>query len=236
MTLDVLNDIPFELDEAAILKTVHIEADSPDGQTVRELIDQARRIGRPKALYREAFIEGKGDETVTIAGVTFTSRMLRTNLEKVERVFPFVATCGCEMDAVSLPAGDFLAEFWWDAIKAVLLQCATKHLNAHLKQRFALDKTASMSPGSGDATVWPIEQQRELFALLGDVQAQIGVELTESFLMKPNKTVSGVYFTTDIDFRTCQVCRREACPSRSAAFDAHLWELHEQGGDAPSTA
>ena len=227
--MQVLTDIPFELDAASILKTVHVEPDSPDGRAVNALIDQARRIARPKALYREAFIEAKGDETVTVAGVTFTSRMLRANLDEVQRVFPFVATCGHEMDTVALPAGDFLAEFWWDAIKAVLLQCATRHLNTHVKQRFALEKIASMSPGSGDVTVWPIEQQRELFSLLGDVQAQIGVELTESFLMKPNKTVSGIHFPTEIDFRSCQVCRREGCPGRSAAFDAHLWELHQHG-------
>lgn len=234
--MEALIDIPFELDTVAILKTVHVEADSADGQTVRELIDQARRIGKPKALCREAFIEAKGTETVTIDGVTFTSRMLCANLDKVERVFPFVATCGCEMDTVNLPAGDFLAEFWWDAIKAVLLQCATKHLSTYLKRRFALEKTASMSPGSGDATVWSIEQQRELFALLGDVEAQIGVELTDSFLMKPNKTVSGIHFPTAVDFRSCQVCRRAECPSRSAAFDARLWEVHQHGtGEGPTS-
>jgi len=227
--MEALIDIPCELDIAAILKTVHVEADSPDGQTVGELVDKARQIGRPKALYKEAFIEAKGPETVTIGGMTFTSRMLRRNLDRAERVFPFVATCGHEVDTVTLPAGDFLVEFWWDSIKAVLLQCATKCLNAHLKRRFALDKTASMSPGSGDASIWSIEQQRELFALLADVKAQIGVELTNSFLMKPNKTVSGIYFPTEVDFRSCQVCRREACPSRSAAFDAHLWEVHQHG-------
>jgi hypothetical protein len=226
---ETLVDIPFELDEAAILKTVHVAADSPDGRTVYELIQRARGLGKPKALYREVFIEARGDDTVTIDGVVLTSRMLRTNLDKVERVFPFVATCGCEMDTVTLPAGDFLAEFWWDAIKAVLLQCATKYLNAHLKRRYALEKTATMSPGSGDASVWPIQQQRELFALLGDVQAQVGVELTESFLMKPNKTISGIHFPTEVGFHSCQVCRREECPSRSAAFDTGLWEIQQHG-------
>lgn len=234
--MEVLIDIPFELNVVSILKTVHVESDSLDGQTVRELIDQARQIAKPKALYREAFIEAKGDETVTIDTVTFTSRMLRSNLDGVARVFPFVATCGHEMDTVTLPAGDFLVEFWWDAIKAVLLGRAVKYLNEHLKRRFALDKTASMSPGSGDVSIWPIEQQRELFALLGDVRAQIGVELTDSFLMKPNKTVSGVHFATEVDFRSCQVCRREECPSRSAAFAAHLWELHQHGtGEGPTS-
>lgn len=224
-----LIDIPFELDVVSIARTVHVEPDSPDGQTLRELVEQARQTARPKAMYKEAFIDGKGADTVTVEGVTFTSRMLRANLDRIERVFPFVATCGHEMDTVTLPAGDFLAEFWWDAIKAVLLRGAIRHLNEHLKQCFAMGKMSSMSPGSGDVDVWPIEQQRELFALLGDVKGQIGVELTGSFLMKPNKTVSGICFATEVDFRSCQVCRRRDCPSRSAAFDPALWDLHQHG-------
>ncbi len=81
-----------------------------------------------------------------------------------------------------------------------------------------------MHPGSGDADVWPIEQQGELFALLGDIPGRLGVELTETYLMIPNKTVSGIYFPTEADFRSCQVCRRTACPNRAAAFDQVLWD------------
>lgn len=223
-----LIDIPFELDLVSIAKTVHIEPDSPDGRTLRDLVENAGRMARPKALYTEAFIDAKGGETVTVDGITFVSRMLRANLEPAERVFPFIATCGHEMDKADLPVGDFLVEFWWDAIKAVLLGSAIRHLNKHLKQRYALGKTASMSPGSGDVDVWPIEQQAELFALLGDVKAQIGVELTESFLMKPNKTVSGICFASEVDFRTCQVCHRKDCPSRTAPFDPHLGDLQQR--------
>jgi hypothetical protein len=225
--MKTLSDIPFELDVVSIAKAVHVEPDSPDGRTLAELIETARRMARPKAMYTEAFIDARGDETVTVDGITFTSRILRANLEPIERVFPFIATCGHEMDAADLPAGGFLVEFWWDAIKAVLLGSAIRHLNEHLKHRYALGRIASMSPGSGDVDVWPIEQQAELFALLGDVKGQIRVELTESFLMKPNKTVSGVCFATEVDFHSCQVCRRKDCPSRTAPFDSHLWDQHQ---------
>ena len=122
-----------------------------------------------------------------------------------------------------LSGGDFLETFWWDLIKAEILTAAVKHLVAHLSRRFLLPKTATMNPGSGDADVWPIEQQRELFALLGDVPKQVGVELTESYLMVPNKTISGIRFATELDFRSCQVCQRPVCPNRVAAFDEPLW-------------
>ena len=85
-----------------------------------------------------------------------------------------------------------------------------------------------MSPGSGDADIWPLQQQRELFTLLGgvdEVTRQIGVELTDALLMVPTKTVSGIRFPTETDFRSCQVCHRPACPSRGAPFDKQLWDL-----------
>ena len=86
-----------------------------------------------------------------------------------------------------------------------------------------------MSPGSGDVNVWPIEQQRVLFDLIGDVEQQIGVHLTDTFLMLPNKSISGVRFSTTVDFRTCQLCHRESCPSRSAPFDQALWDAMQHG-------
>ena len=222
--MEAITSIPFELDVPALLRRVHVEPGSDDAGPFEELVDLARRVGRPKAVYAESFVEARGEETVRIDGVTFTSRALRMNLDAIERVFPVVATCGHELDLARQPSGDPLKEFWWETIKSDLLMSARKYLDEHLTRKFLLGKTSTMSPGSGDATVWPIEQQRELFALLGDVKGRIGVELTASCLMVPNKTVSGIRFPTETDFRSCQVCRREVCPSRSAPFDRELWE------------
>ena len=219
-----LTNIPFELDVEAIIKRAHLEPGTDEAGEFEQLLSKARALAKPKALYKECFIEAKGQETVTIEGVTFTSRALRINLEEAERLFPFIATCGHELDQLPLPAGDLLGRFWLDTIKSALLGFAREHLNRHLSGKFALGKTSTMSPGSGDAAVWPIQQQRELFAVLGNVKEQIGVELTDSFLMTPNKTVSGVRFPTEVDFRSCQLCHREACPSRAAPFDGKLWE------------
>jgi len=222
--METLTQIAPALDTAALLARVHVAPDSDDAATVTALIDQAREVARPKALYAEAFVEGRGDDSIRIAGLTFTSRMLRRKLDGVERVFPYVATCGRELDGVALPAGDVLVSFWWDAIKAEVLAAARAHLVAHLTARFRLGQTARMSPGSGDVDVWPIEQQRELFALLGGVTPAIGVILTASCLMIPNKSVSGLLFATEHDFFTCQVCHRDPCQNRKAPFDAAVWQ------------
>ena len=221
--MEALTQIAPALDTATLLERLHVASESEDAAVFAALADRAREVARPKALYAEAFVEGRGDDTIRIADVTFTSRMLRRKLETVERVFPYVATCGHEMDGVALPAGDVLVQYWWDAIKAELLTAARAHLLAHLTDRYRLGQTARMSPGSGDVDVWPIEQQRLLFALLEGVTPFIGVILTESCLMIPNKTVSGLMFPTEEDFQTCQVCHRDPCPNRRAPFHAAVW-------------
>jgi len=227
--MPVIDGFPFELDLNALMERAHVQPGGEDAAAFADLLGRAAAVARPKAIYRECYIEAKGEDTVTIEGVSFTSRALRTKLDQAERVFAYVVTCGPEVCETEVPPGDFLAEFWLDTIKASLLGASMGHLNAHLNERHALGKTTSMSPGSGDVSVWPIEQQRELFSLLGDVEAQIGVRLTDSFLMMPNKSVSGMRFATEVDFHSCQLCHREKCPGRSAPFDPELWEAVTHG-------
>ncbi|MBN1541562.1 vitamin B12 dependent methionine synthase [candidate division KSB1 bacterium] len=226
--MEVLLDIPYVLDAAELSKTVHIDPASDWGAELRELIDLAEKTGKPKAAYAEAFVERRNGDTVEIGGISFTSRTLSKNLAHSERVFPFLITCGHEMDQAFSAPDDMLKAYWWDEIKAALLTAAITRFEDHLQQTYRLGKTASMSPGSGDADVWPIEQQKGLFALLGDVEQTVGVRLTESFLMVPNKTISGILFSSEIDFRTCEVCHRATCPSRQAVFNPRLWkEMHQ---------
>jgi hypothetical protein len=222
--VEILSDIPFSLDAASLGERMCLAPESADARALEKLIRLAEKTARPKAVYRECYIEQKSSDTVAIDGIIFSSRALRINLEKPDRVFPFVATCGSEVDAVVFEKEDFLEAFWWEEIKTDLLTFARRHLINTLAERFRLGKTAAMSPGSGDLDIWPIEQQTLLFSLLGDVEAAIGVQLSDVFLMTPVKSISGIRFPTEKDFRSCQVCRREKCPSRRAPFDLELWE------------
>jgi len=222
--MESLVHIAFSIDRSVLMREAHVEPETEDAVELDGLVKLAVGVGRPKAVYSVAFIESRAGDTATINGISFASRALSRNLQAVERVFPVIATCGQEMDAAFPAPGDMVKEFWWDLIKTELLVAAHNHLNDHLIRKFRLAKTVTMRPGSGDATLWPIEQQKELFALLGDVEGSIGVTLTPSFLMTPNKTTSGIVFQAEKDFRTCEVCHRVTCPSRQAPFSKELWE------------
>jgi hypothetical protein len=213
----VMSSIPFQLDTAALRKKLHIKEGSHHAEELDRLIHGAQTVGKPKALYKEAFIESRTDETVTLDGITFKSRILRVNLENVYRVFPYVITSGLELEEWSKKIGDFLQEFWAEEIKETVLYMALEAFVKQVRDYHQLGQTARMNPGS--LADWPIEEQRPLFALLGKVQELIGVHLTPSLMMVPTKSVSGILFPTDVDFTSCQLCPREVCPGRKAPYD-----------------
>lgn len=222
--MEVLNAIPFEVPLEDLLARLHVAPGSPDARCLEDLVGVLVPAMRPKAVYDVLYVEDRSEEGVHIGGVAFTSRMLRANLDSVERVFPFVATCGTEADEVPIPADDMLAQFWVDTIKGFALKASREFLDAHLKRRYATGQLSTMSPGAGPPGLWPIEQQKELFSVFGDVEALIGVRLTDSFLMIPNKTVSGISFPTQVTFETCRLCPRPRCSGRRAAYDEALSE------------
>jgi len=216
----ILEDIPWKVEEGKFLRKLHLKEESEDAQRVKELLEEAKKVGRPRGMYGVAYIDKKGEDEVTIEGITFRSKVLRTNLEDTYRVFPFVATSGKELEEWSGQFEDMLEAFWAAEIKEWVLSQALSHLLENLKETFRLEKVAAMNPGS--LPDWPMEEQKKLFALLGEAAEKVGVRLTESCLMVPVKSVSGIWFPTRVSFENCQLCLRENCPGRRAPYDEQL--------------
>jgi hypothetical protein len=224
-----LIDIPFSLDTDQLLENSRISPGTAYAAEFEELIQQVREIGNPKVVYKKSFIDEKGEDSITLDGVTFTSRTLRKKLDSVECVFPFVATCGTEFDDLVSEQGNIHVQFWINLLKMKLLHDAIQYLEEHLRHRYQIPKVAAMSPGSGDASVWPFDQQRELYSILGDVEEAIGVKLTKSLVLIPDVSVSGIFFPTQTDYQSCQLCHRENCHYRRAPFDRQLWQAMNEG-------
>lgn len=231
----VLDQIQFQLDFQALRKALRLRSGDSMEADLRRLAKEAQAVAHPKALYKVAYVDSRSENQVTLDGVTFKSRVLWANLEGVHRVFPYVVTCGTELDEWARSIDDMLHSFWADAIKEMALRQAHAALLSHLKTTYRLGKISAMSPGS--LADWPIQQQRPLFRLLGSVEQKdgigflpaIGVRLTDSFLMIPNKTISGIRFPVETNFESCLLCPRESCPGRRAPYDPHL--LQEKYGN-----
>ena len=217
--MTVIADIQIKLDFDAVNRRLHLKRDD-DLQVLKDLVETAQPLVKPKVLYKVCYIEEKREQGVTIESLYFNSRVLRKNLDQIERVFPFVITIGSRFSEQLEAGGDLLEKFYLDTIGNVALNQVRLELKNRLKSEYAIEKTAFMAPGS--LPDWPIDQQRPLFELLGDVEGSIGVKLTESLLMLPAKSVSGIYFPTATSFFSCQLCPRERCDSRKAKYNEKL--------------
>ena len=213
----ILDNIPCVLDTQKIAKRLHVEPDTDDYADLQKLLKQVMEIAKPKAVYKPVFIEERGSDFVMLDNQRMVSTVLQQNLKDVHRAFAYVSTCGEEIEAWSKSVTDMLHNWWMDGIKEHVLACASVYLKARVVSDMELGKIASMSPGS--LPDWPITEQAKLFALIGDSQEMVGVSLTDSMLMTPAKTVSGVIFETEHDYVSCQLCTREKCVGRKVPFD-----------------
>ncbi len=234
----VLDDIPFEPDLARLMKKMRAKEGSSHAAQLASLLRDAQEIARPLAMYRVAYIDSKDQSSVVIDGIPFHSRILRVNLDDVHRVFPFAATSGNELHDWMRAHDDLLVRYYADVISETALRAASAALKDHLDQTYGLGRTSTMSPGSLED--WPIYEQRPLFELLGDPEEAIGVRLSDSLLMIPSKSVSGIRFPVETTFESCQLCQRQRCPSRQAPYDSSLYErryqLQAAGGEPSSEA
>jgi hypothetical protein len=229
--VNILENLPFEIDEPALLKAMHVRPSSRHESELIALVHEAQAIARPKGAFKMVFIQDKGPDTLRFEGpngpLQFTSRVMRVNLDKLERFFAYVCTAGVELQAwADQYAGDLLLSFYADAVNEAVLRSAFGGFMTHLSNTYSLANPSVMSPGS--LADWPISQQRVLFELLGDVEGATGVQLKETYLMTPIKSVSGILFPTEESFASCQLCPRERCPSRRAPYEPELMERKYQ--------
>jgi hypothetical protein len=219
--MHIIDDIPFHFETDNFLRKMRVNRD--DTQMVADIdriVEEVRAVAKPRAAYREAFVENCDTDSVTIDGVTFPSRVLSRVLENTERVFAYVATCGVEADAVRVTNGDPLLEYFVDMLKEMLVECAYEFLRNKLEMSYQSGELSNLSPGSIDA--WPVSGQREMFTLLGDTHSAVGVQLNDSCLMIPVKSVSGLCFSAEKNIESCKLCSRTPCRGRRAAYDKEM--------------
>ena len=218
----VMGDIAFEPKLRKLMKKLRAKEGTRHAEQLESLLDEAKAIAKPRAMYAVAYVDSRGESSVVIDGLEFHSRVLRVNLDDVHRVFPFAITCGGELHEWMRGKDDLLLRYYADVISEEAMRAASADLKRHLVRGYGLGRTSTMSPGSLED--WPIQEQRPLFELLGDPEKAIGVRLTDSMLMIPSKSVSGIRFPVEKTFESCQLCQRVRCPGRKAPYDEGLYD------------
>lgn len=186
----------FQIDVADVLEKMGMPRDHRYGQNLREALEKAAQVVKPKAFYMEAKISGREGDTVTLGGQTFQSASLVQYLAGTDTVYPFLCTCGRELNDLTFSSPDVLEMYSLDLLMEVYRNRIFETMKKQLESNLGCEKPlASIVPGSFD---WKMAQQRQLFAIFGDAAAKIGVTLSEYNIMDPAKSVSGLCFSSAV--------------------------------------
>ena len=227
--MELLDNIMVQIDPEKVLERLHLDKEK-HLEDIQELTEIAHSLITPRVVYEVSYVTYKNEDTVEIDGVRFTSRVLRVNLDKINRVFPYIMTIGKELENKATSIGNIMEQFYLETIGDIALDYIGEHFEEHLERKYRIGKKISeMNPGS--LKDWPITQQKQLFSIFGNVERLIGVRLTDSFLMIPRKSVSGIYFPTEVMFYSCQLCPRKNCEERQAPYDENLKDKYMRRKD-----
>jgi hypothetical protein len=215
----VLKNIPVVLNEDEVIKQLNLQINSERIRSiVRELIDITIKHAVPKAIYKRSVASNEG-RNICVDGVKLTSWVPTLTFRPQEIVYPYVATCGLEIDLVQIPKTDFMKHYVMNQIKQSLLFLTSEYLQDHLIQTYELEQLTHIGPGEA---LGPTSQQKQLFDIIGDVEKEIGVRLTTHNLMIPEKSTSGILFETTIRLERCQLCPDAKCEARRATYEPKI--------------
>lgn len=188
---------------------------------LRPLLEEAITVARPRAVYRVCRVQCVTGDSAVIEGRVFRSRVLAVNLHSAYRVFPFVVTCGPELEAWwRLQRGPFEG-MYAQAASLAILESSLELLAERIREDHVPGQLSRMNPGSLED--WPLTEQKPLFDLLQGVEEQIGVRLRPDGLMEPVLSVSGLWFPAQETFESCMLCGMDRCPGRRAPYDPGLY-------------
>ncbi len=161
---------------------------------------------------------GRSDGLLINESFFTMERTITAQLRKARAAAIFVCTIGEIMEKWSAKLfsyGDAVAGYFVDTIASVVAESAADHLHLHIEKEMrshALQVTNRYSPGYCG---WSVAEQQQLFSLLPP--GFCNITLTDSSLMMPQKSVSGIIgIGVDVEKEpySCEKCKKTSCTYR----------------------
>ncbi len=211
------------LDKERIALESHIDIDDEENfEELCKLVDEAYEVAVPKVCITKMKVRmGEKDDEVYLNDILFKSRILAANINESVYTYGIVCTCGVEIEKWAQKyRNDPLLAYFADAIMVEVLGNSVVYAMKYLSSLSDMS-ISHASPGS--TRDFPLSNQVKLFEAIGNVTEKTGVYLTPEYLMKPLKSVSGVYFANDSDYSDCKLCTRMDCLRRREPYDDSMF-------------
>jgi len=189
---------------------------------INEITEELLPLGDIKAEYRifDEISLLRENKTLQIEGVTFNIKpIIFGEIKEAEEGALFICTAGPvvgEKSRNSMKGGDLLRGYVYDVIGSEVVEAAADIMQEELRKEVAvrgMKITNRFSPGYCG---WDVAEQHKLFTFFKDNFC--GITLTDSALMNPVKSVSGVIgIGSNVRFSEykCKLCGDKNCIYRN---------------------
>lgn len=221
----IIDDLPIEIDLETLLRLAGYSEKRPAPRRLlavaERVIEQVRTLAHPRAVYEVHETAQSDDGAVLLGKGRFTGKILNRVLEGSDLAAVYAVTLGPELDAEAsryAGGGDVLSSVLLDTAGTLALAKASITFVGRVFEAQAAPRgcVVTLPFGPGQCR-WDLSEQRVLFDLI--TPSRIGIALTDTFLMIPKKSVSGILGIGKADevFTTspCRLCDRKDCPGRS---------------------
>ena len=132
--------------------------------------------------------------SISVNGHCFnTGKIVTSYIGSSEQFLFFIVTAGKQIEMRSqklLHGTDPLAGYIYDVIGSLTVESALGKFLASIEEDFLKNGLKTTNPYSPGYCGWPVSDQQELFKLFGNENC--GITLSETCLMNPIKSISGV--------------------------------------------
>jgi hypothetical protein len=177
---------------------------------------------RPIVFFTTIKIQKIEGGTLTLeGGIKLKSAKISKTLGKCDRITFFLATIGEQVDDViktSMRKKKLSDAYIYDAIGSAAVEATVEDFQNKMDSKVKEKNqrtTLRFSPGYCD---WKINEQKQVFSVLEN--DLIDVDLNESYLMAPRKSVSGVFgigsseLVDKDETNPCRLCGMNTCVAR----------------------
>jgi hypothetical protein len=218
-------DVKVEIDKVEVYQRLGYEKEQylrlGASPLVESQICKAYELIKPAAYYTIKPITDVTNSKISVDGLIFTSHNLARVFSGCSQAAIFAVTIGeaLEKEVAQLTKeGLILKASVLDAVGSVAVEKVADELEGIIRNNAAANghKTGwRYSPGYCD---WDITQQKELFRGLNN--ESIGVNLSDTCLMRPRKSISGIIGMGKScnPHSACHFCNRKNCPHRREEF------------------
>lgn len=194
--------------------------DSDMQARIEKIITDISQVCRPRYGYKIFPCQGIEKRSILLGdGRLATGGVITPYMSDAESFVIFVATAGVEYNHLLhtiRDSGDIVDEFIADAIGSEIAEAAGRALSEELSQCAEADGEYISNSYSPGYCGWHVSDQRSLFALLPEHPC--GITLSESSLMNPIKSISGVIAKGPKVQKMpygCEICEKKSCYKKS---------------------